>query len=261
MPEISTGYWNAMKRPSHAASSGFMASKSLPLNSTSPWVTWKVSRRASTCARVLLPEPFGPMMECTSPAFTFRLTPFRISWFSTLTCRFLISSMALSNTTFQAHAQQFLRLDGKLHGQLAEHLFAEAVDDHRNRIFLRQAALLQIEELVVADLRCGRFVFHARRRVLHLDVGEGVGATLVANQQGVTLRVLANVDHLGAGVGLLTVVSERQRVELAHGVVALKDDARVLPGDGRAGLHLRPGNLRVHTCAFAALGDEVIDPA
>ena len=139
-------------------------------------------------------------------------------------------------------------------------------------------------------------MFHARRRVLHLDVGEGVGAALVANQQGVTLRVvasrhgalqdlhlaavgvlpvpsgnalgddcaprvLANVNHLGAGVGLLPVVSERHRVELAHGVVALKDDARVLPGDGRAGLHLRPGNLRVHTCAFAALGDEVIDPA
>src|SRR5712692_10286220 len=127
---------------------GIMASKSLPLNSASPWVTWKVSRRASTCARVLLPEPFGPMMECTSPAFTFRLTPFRISWFSTLTCRFLISSMALSNTSFQAHAQQFLCLDSELHGQLAEHLFSEAGDDHRDRIFLRQAALLQIEELV-----------------------------------------------------------------------------------------------------------------
>ena len=40
MPEISTGYWKAMKMPSQAASSGFMASRSLPSNSTSPWVTW-----------------------------------------------------------------------------------------------------------------------------------------------------------------------------------------------------------------------------
>src|SRR5258708_22022392 len=128
MPEISTGYWKAMKRPSHAASSGFMASKSLPLNSTWPWVIWKVSRRASTCARVLLPDPFGPMMECTSPAFTFRLSPLRISWFSTLTCWFLISSTALSNTFFQVHAPHFLRLDGKLHGHLPEHLFPEPVD-------------------------------------------------------------------------------------------------------------------------------------
>src|SRR3970282_2441122 len=149
MPEISTGYWKAMKRPSHAASSGFMASKSLPLNSTSPWVTWKISRRASTSARVLLPEPFGPMMECTSPAFTFRLTPLRISWFSTLTCRFLICSMALSNTPFQAHTQQFLRLDGELHRQVSEDLLAEAVNDHRNRIFLGQAVLLEGNALVV----------------------------------------------------------------------------------------------------------------
>jgi hypothetical protein len=31
------------------------------------------------------------------------------------------------------------------------------------------------------------------------------------------------VDHLGAGVGLLQVVRERHRVELAHRVVALQD--------------------------------------
>src|SRR3712207_8148360 len=42
------------------------------------------------------------------------------------------------------------------------------------------------------------------------------------------------------------------RVELAHRVVALQDAARVLPGDRRAGLDLRPGDLRVLAGALAA---------
>src|SRR3546814_13546147 len=36
-------------------------------------------------------------------------------------------------------------------------------------------------------------------------------------------RVLAEVDHLGAGVGLLIVVGDGDGVELAHRVVALQD--------------------------------------
>ena len=76
MPGISTGYWNARKRPSQAASSGFIASRSLPLKRISPPVTSYVSRRASTCASVLLPEPFGPMIECTSPAFSCQVDAF-----------------------------------------------------------------------------------------------------------------------------------------------------------------------------------------
>ena len=76
------------------------------------------------------------------------------------------------------------------------------------------------------------------------------------------LRVfLPDVDHLGAGVGLLAVGGERHRVELADRVVALEDDARVLPGDGRAGLDLGPGDLGVGAGALAALGDEVVDAA
>src|SRR5690606_26917367 len=43
--------------------------------------------------------------------------------------------------------------------------------------------------------------------------------------------------------------------------VALEDDARILPGDGRAGLHLGPGDLAVVAGALAALGDEVVDAA
>src|SRR5215467_4380396 len=56
-------------------------------------------------------------------------------------------------------------------------------------------------------------------------------------------RVLADVNHLRAGVGLLAVVGESNRIEFAHRVLALQDAARILPGDRRTGLHLRPGNL------------------
>jgi len=59
----------------------------------------------------------------------------------------------LSDASFQAHAQQLLRLDGELHRQLAEDLLAEAVHDHVDRVLERDAALLAVEELVLADLR------------------------------------------------------------------------------------------------------------
>ena len=72
---------------------------------------------------------------------------------------------------------------------------------------------------------------------------------------------LPEVDHLRPGVGLLPVVGRRNGVELADRVVALKDAARILPRDGRAGLHLRPRDLRVHAQALATLGDEVVDAA
>ena len=76
------------------------------------------------------------------------------------------------------------------------------------------------------------------------------------------LRVLrADVDHLGAGVGLLVVVDGRDRVELADRALAAQHAARILPGDGRAGLHLGPGDVRVAAAALAALGDEVVDAA
>ena len=78
----------------------------------------------------------------------------------------------------------------------------------------------------------------------------------------IVLRVLLpDVDHLRAGVGLLAVVGERHRVELADRVVALEDAARVLPGDRRARLDLGPGDLRAPAEAAAALGDEVVDAA
>src|SRR6185503_9077394 len=45
-------------------------------------------------------------------------------------------------------------------------------------------------------------------------------------------RVLPNVNHLRAGIRLLVMVRERDRIKLPNAVVTLKDAGRILPGDG-----------------------------
>src|SRR5262249_55782208 len=74
-------------------------------------------------------------------------------------------------------------------------------------------------------------------------------------------RVLAEVDHLGAAVDLLVPVGDGNGIELAARIVAAQDAAWILPSDGGAGLHLRPGDLGVASAAVAPLGDEIVDAA
>src|SRR3989442_14219282 len=107
------------------------------------------------------------MIECTSPGFISRSIPLRISWLSTFTFRFLISSKLipipldlLSDTAFQADAQQLLCLHRKLHRHFAEHGLAEPVADHGNRAFALRAALAPLKERVFADLGRGALCFH-----------------------------------------------------------------------------------------------------
>ena len=203
---------------------------------------------------------------------------------------------ASSDAPFQTDAQEPLGLDRELHRQLLEHLAAEAVHDHGHGVLLGDPPLAAVEQLVVADLRRRRLVFDLGGRVLHLDVRERVGTAVAAEQQRVApgvvpgslgraqhlhqppvgvlavtgrdrLRhdgaagVLADVDHLRAGVGLLAVGGERDRVELPDRVVPLQDHPRVLPGDRRAGLDLGPGDLGVRPGALSSLGHEVVDTA
>ncbi len=139
-------------------------------------------------------------------------------------------------------------------------------------------------------------MLHTGRGIFHLDIGHGMGAAFVADQQAVALRivaavlgarvhgheaaigilrlsggnpfgnnaragVLAKVDHLGAGVGLLVVVGDGDGIELALRLVAAQDAGRVFPGDGRAGLDLGPHHLGPCLAAIRALGDEVVDAA
>src|SRR5581483_512024 len=139
-------------------------------------------------------------------------------------------------------------------------------------------------------------VLHPRGRIPDFNVGEGVRAALVADQQGIALcvvtgarrtlqdlylpavriltvtsrnalrddgaaGVLAKMDHLRAGIGLLIIVSERDGVEFANRIITLQNAAGILPGDRRARFHLRPRNLGVDASALAALGDEVVNTA
>src|SRR5271169_551506 len=55
-----------------------------------------------TWLSVDLPEPFGPMMACTSPLFTVSESPWRISRSSTRTCRSLTSSNGITFFRFSS---------------------------------------------------------------------------------------------------------------------------------------------------------------
>src|SRR5205085_10674263 len=59
--------------------------------------------------------------------------------------------------------------------------------------------------------------------------------------------------------GLLFVIGQGDGIELADGIVADQDAARIFPGDRRASLDLRPGDLAVATPARTSLGDEVVN--
>src|SRR5262249_10326348 len=158
------------------------------------------------------------------------------------------------------------------------------------------AALAAIEQGVLGDLRGGGLVLEHGGGVLRLDIGHGMGAAFVADEERIAVgeiaralrpavghdeaaigvvgaprgdalgddpagRVLAEMKHLGAGIDLLVAVGDRDRIDLPARVVAAKNAARIFPGDGRAGLELGPGDLRALAAAVAALGDEVVDAA
>ena len=172
----------------------------------------------------------------------------------------------LADAAFQFQLYQPLCFDRKFHRQFLEDFFAEAVDDEADRVFFGQAALHTVENLVFADFGGGRFVFDLRRRVLHHQVGKGVGAAVATDKQGVALGevtrarrarqdfdetpvgilriaerdafgddgrfgVFADVNHFRAGIGLLVVAGEGDGVELADAVIAFEDNAGVFPSN------------------------------
>src|SRR3954453_17809141 len=90
-PGTATGYWNAMKSPMRARSSGSASVTSSPLKTIWPSVISSDGGPMIAFASVDLPDPFGPIRAWISPLPTERSTPFRISLSSALTCRLLIS--------------------------------------------------------------------------------------------------------------------------------------------------------------------------
>lgn len=158
---------------------------------------------------------------------------------------------ASPHAAFQTDPQQLLGLHRELHRQFLEYFLAEAIHDHADGVFGADASLIAIEDLVFTDLAGAGFVFHLGGRVLHFDVREGVGSTAITQQHRIALGVvagivctfvdlhqatvgvlaiacrdafaddgaagiLAQVNHLGASVGLLLALSESDRVELTY---------------------------------------------
>src|SRR5687768_15097050 len=132
------------------------------------------------------------MMACTSPAFTDRSRPLRISLPSTAARNPRISnidccSVCSSDTAFQADSEKFLSLHGELHRQLPEDVLTESVHDHAHRVLWGNTALLHVEKLILADLRSRGLVLHFCGGVAHLDKGERVRATLISKKERVAL--------------------------------------------------------------------------
>src|SRR5690606_40615232 len=60
-----------------------------------------------------------------------------------------VCSSDLADGAFEGDFEQLLGFDREFHGQLAEDLLAEAVDDHRDRVLLADAAAAAIEHLEI----------------------------------------------------------------------------------------------------------------
>ena len=58
-----------------------------------------------------------------------------------------------------------------------------------------------------------------------------------------TASIPSKVNHLRTGVGLLVIVGDGHRVELAYRIITGQDTARVFPGNSGTSLHLCPGDL------------------
>src|SRR2546428_4213164 len=177
-------------------------------------------------ASVLLPEPFGPMIACTSPLFTARSIPFRIGLPSTVTWRSLISR---SGTSALLH--RGLRREAARRRRLHEVREAHAVQRRRDVLLdrephvVRRAARLQDAvhnglALGRADLRLDRTLERAhdvaRGDRLRL-ASEGVaaaGAALPIHQTG-----LAQARHELLEICLWQLLAGRDRVE-AHGALS-----------------------------------------
>src|ERR671927_219562 len=128
---------------------------------------------------------------------------------------------SLADAVLKLQPEEALSLDGELHGELAEHVLAEAVDDERDGVLLRDAALLEVEQLLLGDARGRRLVLDARGVVHDLDVWERVRARAAADEHRVALRVVARAlgprEHLDEAA--VRVVRPARRD-------ALRDDGR-----------------------------------
>src|SRR5688572_15601434 len=183
-------------------------------------------------ASVLLPEPFGPMIACTSPLRTTRSIPFRISLPSTFTWRSLMTRSGNGHFLLckigEGHAIERLR-DGRLqlhpHRAGAAVLLADAVED---RIALGGADLRLDRPLQRAhDVARGDRRRIARQHVAAARPALAVHQARLAQDRDELLevrlrQVLALRDRVERNAALLPVAREIDHQ--AHAVFAPRGD-------------------------------------
>src|SRR6185312_7623284 len=203
------------------------------------------------------------------------------------------SKVALANGPLHLQLDQAVHLDRVLHRQLLRDRLDEAVDDQLGRLLLRDPVGLEVEDLLLADLRDGRLVADVDVVLADADRRVGVRARGLVEQQRVADdlrpravralrdleqpavgaapavlrdrlgedvrgRVRRDVDDLAAGVLVLAGARERDREDLAVGALAHQVDGRVLHRQLRAEVAVDPLDRRV-ALSDRALGDEVED--
>src|SRR6476661_6790558 len=99
--------------------------------------------------------------------------------------------------SFARNAEQLLRFDRELHGQLLEDFATESAHDHRHRVLRAYSALLAVEDLILADLGSRRLVLQRGGVVLHLDVREVLSPAFVADEHRVALGVVPRAFSFG----------------------------------------------------------------
>src|SRR5690606_4042674 len=96
----------------------------------------------------------------------------------------------LTNTSFKANSQEFLSFYCEFHWKMVQYFPAVAVYDQAHCFLGANTTLVAVKYLVFPDLRGGGLVLDLSRLILHLDVGKGMGAAFIADQQGIALRVI-----------------------------------------------------------------------
>ena len=184
----------------------------------------------------------------------------------------------LAHRPFQTDFQQALRLHSELHWQFLQDFTDEAVDEQGHRLFLANAALADVKELIIGQFGGRRFMLKLRIGAAVFDIRHRVRAAAVADQQTVALReiarrfglfvdrdqpaisivrltgtdplgdaprarALAEMNHFRPGIGHLPAIGHSDRKEFADTVITAQDAAWIFPGYRRAGLDLGPADL------------------
>ena len=89
-------------------------------------------------------RPFGHKQSFALPVFLLFQLPYQLYLVLAYHALFF-----LSNGSLQRHAQQLLRLDGKLHRQFLNHLLGIAVHYQADSLLRGYAALVAVEQLVL----------------------------------------------------------------------------------------------------------------